>query len=106
MRMNTDRQHSEQQTKQSRWGFRGMTLRDWLPIIGALLVPLVIALGTGWITWQLAQLENKRAKQLAQLENKRAEAERALAERQKQDEALQAYVDEVGRLMGQVSRPL
>jgi Pentapeptide repeats (8 copies) len=88
MRMNTDRQHSEQQTKQSRWGFRGMTLRDWLPIIGALLVPLVIALGTGWITWQLAQLENKRA-----------EAERALAERQKQDEALQAYVDEVGRLM-------
>jgi len=48
----------------------------------------VIALGTGWITWQLAKLENQRA-----------EAERELAERQAQDEALQAYLDEVGRLM-------
>jgi hypothetical protein len=42
-----------EETKQSRWGFRGKTVWDWLPIVGALLVPLVIALGIGWITWRL-----------------------------------------------------
>jgi hypothetical protein len=47
-----EREQTEE-TKQSRWGFRGKTVWDWLPIVGALLVPLVIALGTGWITWQL-----------------------------------------------------
>jgi uncharacterized protein YjbI with pentapeptide repeats len=84
---NPEREQKEE-TKQSRWGFRGMTLRDWLPIVGALLIPLVIALGTGVITWKLAKLESQRAA-----------AERTLAERRTQEEALQAYVDEVGRLM-------
>jgi uncharacterized protein YjbI with pentapeptide repeats len=86
--MNTDREHSEQQTKKSRWGFRGMTVRDWLPIGGALLVPLVIALGSWAITWQLQKLENQRA-----------EAERELAEQRAQDEALQAYLDQMSHLI-------
>jgi hypothetical protein len=39
-----------------------MTLRDWLPIVGALLIPIVIAVG-GWrITWQQGKIENQRAK--------------------------------------------
>src|SRR5829696_1084873 len=88
MRMNTDREHSEQQTKKSRWGFRGMTVRDWLPIGGALLVPLVIALGIWAITWQLEKLENQRA-----------ETERELAEQRAQDEALQAYLDQMSQLI-------
>src|SRR5215203_3862252 len=88
MRMNTDREHSEQQTKKSRWGFRGMTVRDWLPIGGALLVPVVIALGSWAITWQLQKLENQRA-----------EAERELAEQRAQDEALQAYLDQMSHLI-------
>src|SRR5918993_811466 len=88
MRMNTDPEHSEQQTKKSRWGFRGMTVRDWLPIGGALLVPLVIALGSWAITWQLQKLENQRA-----------EAERELAEQRAQDEALQAYLDQMSHLI-------
>ena len=86
--MNTDPEHSEQQTKKSRWGFRGMTVRDWLPIGGALLVPLVIALGSWAITWQLQKLENQRA-----------EAERELAEQRAQDEALQAYLDQMSHLI-------
>src|SRR5829696_6789705 len=88
MRMSTDREHSEQQTKKSRWGFRGMTVRDWLPIVGALLVPLVIALGIWAITWQLDKLENHRA-----------EAERELAEQRAQDEVLQAYLDQMSQLI-------
>jgi cell division protein FtsB len=97
--MNTDREHSEQQTKQSRWGFRGMTARDWLPIVGALLVSLVIALGSWAITWQLDKLENQRARQAQKLENQRAEAERELAEQHAQDEALQAYLDQMSQLI-------
>jgi uncharacterized protein YjbI with pentapeptide repeats/cell division protein FtsB len=99
MRMDTDREHSEQQTKKSRWGFRGMAVRDWLPIVGALLVPLVIALGIGGITWQLEKLENQRARQAQKLENQRAEAERELAEQRAQDEALQAYLDQMSQLI-------
>src|SRR5215204_5122615 len=41
MRMNTDLEHSEQQRKQSRWGFRGMTVRDWLQL---LIVPLALVI--------------------------------------------------------------
>src|ERR687890_500234 len=88
MRMNTDREHREQQMEQSRWGFRGMTVRDWLPIVGALLVPVVIALGIWAITWQLEKLENQRAK-----------AERELAEQRAQDEVLQAYLDQMSQLI-------
>ena len=88
MRMSTDREHSEQQTKKSRWGFRGMTVRDWLPIVGALLVPLVLALGIWGITWQLDKLENQRA-----------EAERELVEQRAQDEALRTYLDQMSQLI-------
>ena len=53
-----EREQTEE-TKQSRWGFRGKTVWDWLPIVGALLVPLVIALGTGWITRACYELGRK-----------------------------------------------
>jgi uncharacterized protein YjbI with pentapeptide repeats len=65
-----------------------MTLRNWLPIVGALLVSLVIALGIWGITWQLEKLENQRAK-----------AKRELAEQRAQDEALQAYLDQMSQLI-------
>jgi hypothetical protein len=83
-----------------RWtGFRGMTVRDSLPIVGALLIPIMVALGTGWITWQQAKLEDKRAEQAQKIENQRAKAERELAEQRAQDEALQAYLDQMGSLL-------
>ncbi len=65
-----------------------MTLRDWLPIVGALLIPVMIALGTWGITWQQGRIEDQRAG-----------AERKLAEQQAQDEALQAYLDQMSQLM-------
>jgi uncharacterized protein YjbI with pentapeptide repeats len=97
--MSTDREHSEQQTKKSRGGLRGMTVRDWLPIVGALLVPVVIALGIWAITWQLEKLETQRAQQAQKLETQRAEAERELVEQRAQDEALQAYLDLMSQLI-------
>jgi|SRR5215217_1285503 len=86
--MNTDHEHGEQQKKQSRWGFRGMTFRDWLPIIGTLLIPVMVAAGSGWIIWHQGKIEGLRA-----------EAERKLAEQRAQDEALQSYLDQMSMLM-------
>src|SRR5215213_1626764 len=83
-----------------RWtGFRGMTVRDSLPIVGALLIPIMVALGTGWITWQQAKLEDQRADQAQKIENQRAEADRELAEKRAQDEALQAYLSQMSTLL-------
>src|SRR5215204_2656773 len=76
MRMDTDREHSEQQTKQSRWGFRGKTV--WI-------------IGLAFPVQQDARQQR--------LENQRAEAERELAEQSAQDEALQAYLDQVSTLL-------
>jgi Pentapeptide repeats (8 copies) len=76
------------EAKKSLWGLRGKTIWDWLPILGALLVPVVIAAGTWAITWQQGKIEDQRA-----------EAERKLAEQRAQDEALQAYLDQMSQLL-------
>src|SRR5215203_2321474 len=89
MRMNTDREHSKQQTKQSRWGFRGMTVRDWLQL---LIVPLALVV----ISFLFAAQQDQRQQQT---ENQRAEAEQELANQRAQDEALQSYLDQMSTLM-------
>jgi hypothetical protein len=65
-----------------------MTIRDWLPIVGTLLIPIVIAAGTWWITWQQGKIDNQRA-----------QAERELVNRQAQDAALQAYLNQMTELI-------
>jgi hypothetical protein len=65
-----------------------MTLRDWLPIVGALLIPVVIAAGTWRITWQQGKIEEQRA-----------QADREIQEQRAQDEALQAYLDQMNQLV-------
>jgi hypothetical protein len=45
--------------------------------------------------WFAAQQDTRQQ----QIENKRAEAERKLAEQRAQDEALQAYLDQMGNLL-------
>src|SRR5215216_5873801 len=99
MRRSGSLQRTQQRKAWTRRDLGGMTLRNWLPIVGALLVSLVIALGIWGITWQLEKLENQRAQQAQKLENQRAEAERKLAERRAQDEALQAYLDQMSQLI-------
>jgi uncharacterized protein YjbI with pentapeptide repeats len=100
MRMNTDHEHREQQAKQSRWGFRGKTVWDWMAL---LIVPLaLVVIGLLFTMLQDArqqQIEDQRALQAQKIENQRAEAERELAEQRAQDEALQAYLDQMSQLM-------
>jgi uncharacterized protein YjbI with pentapeptide repeats len=88
MRRSGSLQRTQQRKAWIRRDLGGMTLRHWLPVVSASIVSLVIALGIWGITWQLEKLENQRA-----------EAERELAERQAQDEALQAYLDQMSQLI-------
>jgi uncharacterized protein YjbI with pentapeptide repeats len=86
-RKTTDREHSEKKT--SRWGFRGMTVRDWLQL---LIVPLALVL----IGFLFTMQQDARQQQT---EDQRAQAERRLAEQSAQDEALQAYLDQLSNLL-------
>jgi uncharacterized protein YjbI with pentapeptide repeats len=88
MRRSRSLQRAQQSKAWTRRNSGGITLRNWLPTVGALLVAVVIALGIWAITWQLAKLENQRA-----------EAERELAEQRAQDDALQAYLAQMSQLM-------
>jgi uncharacterized protein YjbI with pentapeptide repeats len=73
-----------------RWtGFRGMTVRDWLDL---LVVPLALVV----ISLLFATQQEQRQQQI---ENQRAEAERELAVQRAQDEALQAYLDQMSTLL-------
>jgi hypothetical protein len=80
--------------------FGGKPLWDWLDL---LIVPAALLLIGGVFTvaqgvWQQA-MEDARAQQAQKIENQRAQAERELAEQRAQDEALQAYLSQVGNLL-------
>ena len=77
------------ETKQSRWGFRGMTVRDWLQL---LIVPLVLVV----IGFLFTMQQDARQRQI---EDQRAESERKIEEQRAQDAALQAYLDQMSQLM-------
>src|SRR5829696_5669279 len=80
--------------------FGGRPLWDWLQL---LIVPLVLAAIGFWFTAsqeaRQQRIENQRAQQAQNIENKRAKAERELADQRAQDEALQAYYDQMSLLL-------
>jgi uncharacterized protein YjbI with pentapeptide repeats len=86
--MNTDREHSAQQ-KQSRLGFRGMTVRDWLDL---LIVPLVLIIIGFLFTAQQDQRQQA-------IEEQRAEKQQELEEQRAQDLTLQSYLDQMSTLV-------
>jgi uncharacterized protein YjbI with pentapeptide repeats len=90
----------KEETKQSRWGFRGKTVWDWMAL---LIVPLVlVVIGLLFTLLQDARqqdIEDRRAQQAQKIENQRAKAERELAVQRAQDEALQAYLDQMEGLL-------
>src|SRR5215211_4016061 len=70
-------------------GIQGKTVWDFLQL---LIVPLMLVAIGFWFT---AQQDARQQ----QIENQRAQAERELAEQRAQDEALQAYLDQMSQLM-------
>ena len=88
----SSRMESQEQQKDSRWGFRGMTVRNWLEL---LVVPLVL-LGIG-LLFQIQQNG---------VEERRLEAEQHIEEQRAQDEALQTYLEQIGQMLLDKDRPL
>jgi hypothetical protein len=81
---------SKRRIRWPRWtGFRGMTVRDCLELF---IVPLSLVN----ISLVFAAQQDQRQQQT---ENQRARAKRELAEQRAQDEALQAYLDQMSTLL-------
>src|SRR5919112_1192871 len=106
-----DREHSleekdAQKGQPKPWTLRefgGQTVWDWLHLLSALAIPVVLAIGGFLFTAQQGtpqqRILDKLAQQAQKIENQRAEAERELAEQRAQDEALQAYFDQMSGLL-------
>jgi uncharacterized protein YjbI with pentapeptide repeats len=78
--------------------------RDWVQILVAPLLIGVIGVAlTAWFTMhedaRQQRIEDQRAQEAQNIEDQRAAAERELAEQRAQDEALQAYLDQMGSLL-------
>ena len=101
------RQGSQDQASQSNpWTlkeFSGKTVWDWLQLLSALAIPLVLAIAGFTIESRLAerqrQFETRRENEARELEDQRAEAEIELTEQRAQDEALQSYLDQMSELI-------
>src|ERR687898_2029624 len=66
-------------------GFADKTLWEWLQLLGALAIPLVLAIAGFWFT---SQQEARQGK----IEGLRAKSEKKIEEQRAQDAALQAYL--------------
>jgi uncharacterized protein YjbI with pentapeptide repeats len=84
-------------------GFADKTFWDWLQLLSALAIPVVLAAAGLWFTAQQDarqhKFEDQRADEAQNIENLRANAERELAEQRAQDEALQAYLNQMSSLL-------
>ena len=72
-------------------GFGEKKLWEWLQLLSALAIPVVLTFAGFWFTSQQARHQQH-------IEERRAQAERKLAEQRAQDTALQAYLDQMGAL--------
>src|SRR5918993_5572623 len=72
--------------------FGEKTLWDWLQLLSALAIPVVLAVAGFWFTsWQG---ERQQA-----IEDQRAKVERNIEDQRAQDAALQTYLDQMSALM-------
>jgi uncharacterized protein YjbI with pentapeptide repeats len=73
-------------------GFGEKKLWDWLQLLSALAIPIVLTVAGFWFTSQQARHQQD-------IEERRAKAEQLLEEQRAQDTALQAYLDQMGALI-------
>jgi uncharacterized protein YjbI with pentapeptide repeats len=73
-------------------GFRGKTLWDWLQLLSALAIPIVLAAAGFWFTWHQEKTQRE-------VEDRRAQAEQRIEDQRTQDAALQAYLEYMSQLI-------
>jgi hypothetical protein len=79
-------------------GFGDKTFWDWLQLLSALAIPVVLAAAGLWFT---AQQDARQQK----IENQRDKAARKIQRQNAQDEALQAYLDQMSTLLLEKNLP-
>jgi hypothetical protein len=84
-----DQKQSQEPKKESRWGFRGMSARDWLQL---LIVPFALTV-LGFVFSMQQDARQQR------LETQRTASDQKIAEQRAQDDALQAYLDQMSTLV-------
>jgi uncharacterized protein YjbI with pentapeptide repeats len=86
------KQEKEQSKPWTLREFAGKTVWDWLHLLSALAIPVVIALATLWFTARQNDAQRD-------IEAQRAKSERRIEEQRAQEAALQNYLDQMGRLI-------
>src|SRR5215469_7798936 len=94
---------SPRRKKWKRVGFSEKTLWDWLQLLGLLAIPLVLALGTLWLSAQQSQmsvalLKKQQDTALAMSQQQRDTA-LALAKDQQREATLNTYLDRMSELL-------
>jgi uncharacterized protein YjbI with pentapeptide repeats len=88
-------------------GFARKTLWAYLDVF---LVPVIVAVATGWLTWEQHRRQRKdeaeRHAQEARAEEAQMKRELEVEEQRAQDQALEAYLDEISQLLTDEKRPL
>jgi uncharacterized protein YjbI with pentapeptide repeats len=91
---------AEKEPRKRRWGsklwewtgFGEKKLWDWLQLLSALAIPIVLTVAGFWYTSQQQRHQQD-------IEDQRAAAEQNIEEQRAQDTALQAYLDQMGALI-------
>jgi uncharacterized protein YjbI with pentapeptide repeats len=73
-------------------GFAGKTLWDWLQLLAALAIPVAIALGTAWFSYQ----QNQTSLQISERQH---ESDQAIALDQQRETTLKTYLDDMSDLL-------
>jgi uncharacterized protein YjbI with pentapeptide repeats len=88
-----DRRHKNVRQIFWRWtGFPEKTLWDWLQLLGALAIPIVIAAGTLWFSAQQSESSS-------QASEKQHQTDLQIAKDQQEESALQTYLDRMSDLL-------
>jgi hypothetical protein len=98
-RTTEEKETSKRTWRSSLWKRTGLEDKTLWDLLQVLIVPLVLVSIGLLFERQQAERQEALEQQQQALEDRRAKAERALAEERAQDEALQAYLDEMGALL-------
>ena len=100
------KQAAEEQEARKPWTlkeFGGKTVWDWLQLLSALAIPVVLAAAGLWFTAQQddrqRDFEQQREQEARKVEDGRAKLERELEGQRTQDAALQAYLNQMSTLL-------
>lgn len=90
---------SQPQKKKDHWGFTDKTVWEWLNLLGVLLVPLVIGLGTIGVTWQQSVLSQAQHDNDQKIAAANRQKDIQIADDQQKATILKTYMDGITDLL-------